>query len=42
MALVAEWIIDVVKNHNNADVKQSTRKKVAELCSQFPIYSEMA
>jgi len=37
MEIIAEIIVDVLKNHNNDNVIISTRQKVRELCSAFPI-----
>lgn len=41
MELVAEWIIDVVRNHQDIELKHKIRKQVAELCQRFPIYPEL-
>ncbi len=38
MEIVVELIIKVLKNHDNAEVKQEVRRQVAELCGRFPIY----
>lgn len=42
MELVAEWVIDVVRNHQAAELKHKIRKQVTELCTRFPIYPELA
>lgn len=38
MEIVVELIIKVLKNHDNAEVKQEVRNMVIELCERFPIY----
>lgn len=41
MELIAEWIIDTIRNHADAEWKQKIRKQVVELCQRFPIYPEL-
>src|ERR1044071_6485361 len=38
MQQIAEWISEVVADHENESVQQSVRDRVKELCEQFPIY----
>ena len=38
MRQIAEWISEVVADHENESVQQSVRGRVKELCEQFPIY----
>ncbi len=38
MRQIAEWISEVVADHENESVQQSVRSRVKELCEQFPIY----
>ena len=37
MEIIAEIIVDVLKNHNNDKVIGTARQKASELCSAFPI-----
>ncbi|MDF1757901.1 MAG: serine hydroxymethyltransferase [Legionellaceae bacterium] len=36
--LLANWIADVLDSPQNADIIQSVRDKVLQLCSEFPVY----
>ena len=38
MRQIAEWISEVVADHENESVQQSVRGRVKELCERFPIY----
>jgi glycine hydroxymethyltransferase len=38
MQQIAEWISEVVADHENESVQQSVRDRVKELCERFPIY----
>ena len=38
MQIIAKFIIDVLKNHNNDNLIRDTREKVRELCESFPLY----
>ena len=38
MQIIAKFIIDVLKNHNNDNLIRDTREKVRELCGSFPLY----
>tara|TARA_Y100001936_G_scaffold253383_1_gene317660 strand:+ start:1775 stop:3022 length:1248 start_codon:yes stop_codon:yes gene_type:complete len=39
--IIAKLITDAIKNHNNEKVLVECRQKVNELCSKFPIYSDL-
>ncbi len=39
MKKIAQWITQVLKNHDNTDIKQQVKNQVKELCQSFPIYS---
>jgi glycine hydroxymethyltransferase len=41
MAIVGELIDEVISNIGNTGVYDSVKKKVADLCGGFPLYSEM-
>jgi glycine hydroxymethyltransferase len=41
MILIAKLIVDVLKNPGNEQLIEKTRKKVMELCTIFPLYSDM-
>jgi len=41
METVAELIVEVLKNHDNIEIKQQIRQEVIELCEKFPIYREL-
>ncbi|MCK5504466.1 MAG: serine hydroxymethyltransferase, partial [Thermodesulfovibrionia bacterium] len=38
MQIIAKFIIDVLKNHNNDNLIMNTREKVREFCESFPLY----
>ncbi len=38
MKKIAKWIIHVLKNHENTDIKNQVKNQVRELCQSFPIY----
>jgi glycine hydroxymethyltransferase len=38
MQIIAKFIIDVLKNHNNDNLITDTRGEVRELCESFPLY----
>lgn len=38
MQQIAEWISEVVADHENESVQHSVRDRVKELCERFPIY----
>lgn len=38
MILLAGWICDVLKNHNNSAIIDRVKKEVIDLCLQFPVY----
>ncbi len=42
MSMVGDFIVKVLANVDNADIKASVRKEVEMLCSQFPIYPELS
>ncbi len=39
---VGEWMVAVLKNHQNDTLIKEIRQKVSELCEQFPLYQELA
>ena len=41
MSQVAEMICDVLDNMGDESVVDSTRARVAELCSRFPVYRQL-
>ena len=41
MAIVGEFIDEVITNIGNTGVYDSVKKKVADLCGGFPLYSEI-
>ena len=38
MEIIANFIIDVLNNHNNDNLIMDTRGKVHQLCESFPLY----
>jgi len=40
METIGEWIVSVLKDPSNADLKKEIKGKVKKLCSEFPIYKE--
>lgn len=38
MKKIAQWISQVLKNHDNHDMKHQVKQQVKELCQSFPIY----
>ena len=41
MIAIAKMIVDVLKNPQNEQVIEKTRKQVMELCKAFPLYADM-
>ena len=41
MVTVGGLILQAIEHHDTTDVKAKVRKEVMELCSEFPIYSEL-
>lgn len=41
MIAIAKMIVDVLKNPQNDQVIEKTRKQVMELCRAFPLYADM-
>jgi glycine hydroxymethyltransferase len=37
---VAGWICDIIDNMGNESTVEATKKKVGELCKQFPVYTD--
>ena len=40
MKQVGEWMAKVIKNQNNAALKERIKADVKELCSEFPVYED--
>ena len=40
METIGEWIVSVLKDPSNADLKKEIKGKVKKLCGEFPIYKE--
>ncbi|MFW5747139.1 MAG: serine hydroxymethyltransferase, partial [Nanoarchaeota archaeon] len=38
MKVVAKWIAEIIKDHDNQDLKQRIAAEVKDLCAKFPIY----
>ncbi len=38
MGKIAEWIVEAIKNKDNADVLKTIRTEVEDLCKEFPVY----
>ncbi|MFT6069748.1 MAG: glycine hydroxymethyltransferase [Bacteriovoracaceae bacterium] len=38
MGKIAEWIVEAIKNKDNADVLKTIRTEVQDLCKEFPVY----
>ena len=38
MKQIGEWIANIIKDRNNSELKQKTKKEVAEFCKQFSFY----
>lgn len=38
MKKIAQWMTQVLKNHDNMDIKHQVKQQVKELCQNFPIY----
>lgn len=38
MKKIGQWIVHVLKNHDNSDIKHQVKQQVKELCQSFPIY----
>ena len=36
---IADWIADIIVDHNNLDCIASVREQVLELCQRFPVYT---
>jgi len=41
MEIIAEYIVEVLKNINNEQIKKEIREKVRNLCNNFPIYQDL-
>ncbi|HLC68406.1 MAG TPA: serine hydroxymethyltransferase, partial [Candidatus Bilamarchaeaceae archaeon] len=41
MLEIAKMIVKILKDPNNAELKQSVRNEIEELCRKFPIYPEL-
>ena len=39
--LIARWIKDVIKNHNDEKLLKKIREEVRKLCKKFPIYTKL-
>ena len=41
MPLIAEYIVTVLRNRNDAAKVAQVRAKVAQLCAKFPVYENL-
>lgn len=41
MKQVGEWMAKVIKDMNNTELKQKTKREVTDLCQQFPVYGDL-
>ncbi len=39
---VGEWMVAVLKDHKNENLLKDIRKKVTQLCQEFPVYKDFA
>jgi len=41
MALIAEWIDEVLRHPEDTSRHRSVAEKVREMCARFPLYSDL-
>ncbi len=41
MKQVGEWIVKVIRDYNNVELKAKIKQEVKELCDQFPVYQDL-